>query len=127
MTSLRKFCPRAALLSAVAMALIPLSAAPAQAQGSATWYCYVAAESSAPKGLVVGQVFEWYGEGRPPQNVMASQFEKISRPEMPSALWPMSNCNKDRSQTEASRANKISIYARQGGAIRQVFYAYEGH
>ncbi|NBB15216.1 hypothetical protein GVN21_07585 [Caulobacter sp. SLTY] len=125
MTASLKLGLKAALLSAAALVLTTLGAAPAHAQGSAAWFCYVSAESSEPKGVVISQVFEWYGEGRPPQNVMGSQFEKISRPEMPSARWPLSNCSKERVQIENSRTHVISTYARLGGAVRQVFYAYE--
>ncbi len=116
-----------ALASIVALAAPSTVVGSAKAQESATWYCYVAAEVQGYKGVVIGPVFEWYGVGRPPQNVMASQFREYSASLMPSALWPMSLCFKERGKTEDSRSNTISNHNRSGGTILQQYYVYEGH
>lgn len=115
----------AALLSsgALSMAAAPVAA---QTVPPATWYCYVTAESQAPKGLVVTPIFEWTGVGRPPQNVISSQFEKLSRPAMPSAAWPMSSCWKERAKAEQFRSDRLRAFSSQGATIRQIDYAYSG-
>lgn len=116
-----------ALASIVAFAVASTVASSAKAQESATWFCYVAAEVQGYKGVVIGPVFEWYGVGRPPQNVMSSQFREYSASLMPSALWPTSLCFKERGKAEDSRGNTISSHNRSGGTIVQQYYVYENN
>ena len=115
-----------ALASIVALAIPSTAAASSKAPEPATWFCYVAAEVQGYRGVVIGPVFEWYGEGSPPQNAMSSQFREFSQSLMPAALWPMTRCFRERGRTEDSRAQTISNHNRSGGAVVQQYYVYEG-
>lgn len=123
MTSLRISGLLVVALSAVALAGSPAQAQPGETR---TWTCYVAADSITPKGVVISQLFEWTGVGGPPQNVMGSQFQKLAKPLMPSANWPISSCGKNHGQVAGYRSDRISGMNRVGGTVVHVDYEYRG-
>ncbi len=101
------------------------AAAPTSAQ-EGSWYCYGTAEIVGGKGLVITQLFEWRGTGRPPQNAMGFQLEPLTRAEMPEAPWPIVNCRQDRAQAEDSRSARIRGYQRSNAPVRTIYFSFSG-
>lgn len=111
--------------AAMAAGLSIGAAAPASAQ-EASWYCYGTAEIVGGKGLVITQVFEWRGTGRPPQNAMGHQLQPLTKAEMPEAPWPMVACWQGRAQAEDSRSARIRGYQRMNAPVRTIYFSFSG-
>lgn len=115
-------------LLAVALSAATVAGPPAQAQPgeTRTWSCYVTADSITPKGIVISQLFTWTGVGNPPQNTMGSQFQKLSKPLMPSSNWPLSSCSQDHGKIAGYRTDRINGMNRVGATVVHVDYEYRG-